>query len=194
MTNTASKIGQDLLVKILSTVPSKSLMRFKCVAKWWYALINDHSFVDNHLSKSWQDNQSTRVFLKRMLVPTEDPDDNETQSVFPVLTCDNVAVDDDDGGVQKYSTLSGTEDFDVPLAMSLEIGDDQSFRVVGRCDGIICLAARPNSSKVILWNPTIQEFRVIPSETFIPIKCIYYLPVIYVKSIVSIMEGRQQQF
>ncbi|XP_050146690.1 uncharacterized protein LOC126622080 [Malus sylvestris] len=141
MTNTASKIGQDLLVKILSTVPSKSLMRFNRVAKWWYALINDHSFVHKHLSKSLHDNQFTRAFLKRMLVPTEDPNDNETQSVFSVLTCANVAVDDDDGGVQKYSTLSGTEDFDVPLAMSLEIGDDQSFRVVGRCDGIICLAA-----------------------------------------------------
>ncbi|KAB2636567.1 F-box/kelch-repeat protein [Pyrus ussuriensis x Pyrus communis] len=99
-------------------------MRFKCAAKWWYALINDHSFVDKHLSKSLHDNQSTRAFLKRMLVPTEDPNDNETQSAFSVLAFDNVAVDDG--------------------------------------------AARPNSSKVILWNPTIQEFRVLPSETYIP--------------------------
>ncbi|XP_068323265.1 F-box/kelch-repeat protein At3g06240-like [Pyrus communis] len=51
--------------------------------------------------------------------------------------------------------------------MSLEIGDDQSFHVTGHCDGIICLA-RPNSTKVLLWNPAIQEFRVLPTETYIP--------------------------
>ncbi|XP_068323267.1 uncharacterized protein [Pyrus communis] len=148
MTNKTSKIGQYLLVNILSTLPPKSLMRFKCVAKWWHALINDPTFVDKHLSHSLLDDQSTRVLLKRMLVPsTEDPNRDKFQSVFSVLTFDNVIVDDDDGVVHKCSTLSGIEDFDVPLAMSLEIGDDQSFHVAGHCNGIICLA-RPNSTKV----------------------------------------------
>ncbi|CAN6688568.1 unnamed protein product [Malus baccata var. baccata] len=66
MTNKTSKIGQDLLVNILSTLPPKSLMRFKCVAKWWHALINDPRFVDKHLSHSLLDDQSTRVLLKRI--------------------------------------------------------------------------------------------------------------------------------
>ncbi|XP_009370685.3 F-box/kelch-repeat protein At3g17530-like [Pyrus x bretschneideri] len=168
MTNKTSKIGQYLLVNILSTLPPKSLMRFKCVAKWWHALINDPRFVDKHLSHSLLDDQSTRVLLKRMLFPsTEDPNRDKFQSVFSVLTFDNVIVDDDDGGVHKCSTLSGIEDFDVPLAMSLEIGDDQSFHVAGHCNGIICLA-RPNSTKMLLWNPAIQEFRVLPSEIYIP--------------------------
>ncbi|XP_028965056.2 F-box/kelch-repeat protein At3g06240-like [Malus domestica] len=168
MTNKTSKIGQDLLVNILSTLPPKSLMRFKCVAKWWHALINDPRFVDKHLSHSLLDDQSTRVLLKRMLVPsTEDPNGDKFQSVFSVLTFDNVIVDDDDGGVHKCSTLSGIEDVNIPLSMSLEIGDDQSFHVIGHCDGIICLA-RPNSTKVLLWNPAIQEFRVLPSETYSP--------------------------
>ncbi|XP_068323269.1 F-box/kelch-repeat protein At3g06240-like [Pyrus communis] len=168
MTNKTSKIGQYLLVNILSTLPPKSLMRFKCVAKWWHALINDPRFVDKHLSHSLLDDQSTRVLLKRMLVPsTEDPNRDKFQSVFSVLTFDNVIVDDEDGGVHKCSTLSGIEDVNIPLSMSLEIGDDQSFHVTGHCDGIICLA-RPNSTKVLLWNPSIQEFRVLPSETYSP--------------------------
>ncbi|XP_050108637.1 protein SUPPRESSOR OF NIM1 1-like [Malus sylvestris] len=168
MTNKTSKIGQDLLVNILSTLPPKSLIRFKCVAKWWHALINDPRFVDKHLSHSLLDDQSTRVLLKRMLVPpTEDPNGDKIQSVFSVLTFDNVIVDDDDDGVHKCSTLSGIEDINIPLSMSLEIGDDRSFHVIGHCDGIICLA-RPNSTKVLLWNPAIQEFRVLPLETYIP--------------------------
>ncbi|TQD73432.1 hypothetical protein C1H46_041018 [Malus baccata] len=88
-------------------------------------------FVDKHLSNSLHSNQSTRVFLKR-------------------ITFDNVVDDDDDRDVHKHSILSSIEDINVPLSMSLEIGDDQSLGVIGYCDGIICVAP-PNPSKCVLW-------------------------------------------
>lgn len=73
-------------------------MQFKCVTKWWYAFINDPSFVDKHLSNSYslQINQFTRALLKQMLVPTKESEDpkakgngNEIQSIFSMLNFDN---------------------------------------------------------------------------------------------------------
>ncbi|KAI3894935.1 hypothetical protein MKX03_022873 [Papaver bracteatum] len=47
-------MGIELLVsEILSRLPAKSLMRFKCVCKQWQSLIQrDRSFIDLHLTRS----------------------------------------------------------------------------------------------------------------------------------------------
>ncbi|OVA05762.1 F-box domain [Macleaya cordata] len=45
-------LRDESLREILSRLPVKSLMRFKCVCKRWQSLIQDHSFVDLHLTQS----------------------------------------------------------------------------------------------------------------------------------------------
>ncbi|CAL8178301.1 unnamed protein product [Prunus armeniaca] len=150
------KIGEDLLVKILSSLPPKSLMRFKCAAKWWYALINNPRFVDNQLSNCLHNNQS--IFLKR-LVPSKDPNSSKTESVFSVLTF----CKDADGGAHRF-LLSTVEDINVPVSMSVMSGGEE-LRIVGHCHGIICVHV-DNYSKVFLWNPAIQEFKLLPSEKY----------------------------
>lgn len=42
----------DIVCDILSRLPVKSLLRFKCVYKRWYSLIRDPYFVDLHLIRS----------------------------------------------------------------------------------------------------------------------------------------------
>ncbi|XP_021814854.1 F-box/kelch-repeat protein At3g23880-like [Prunus avium] len=150
------KIGEDLLVKILSSLPPKSLMRFKCAAKWWYAQINNPRFVDNQLSNCLHNNQS--IFLKR-LVPNKDPNASETESVFSMLTfCEDV-----DDGAHTF-LLSRVEDINVPVSMSV-MSAGEELRIVGHCHGIICVHV-DNYSKVFLWNPAIQEFKLLPSEKY----------------------------
>nr|GLL34579.1 putative F-box protein At3g52320 [Ipomoea trifida] len=39
-----SKLPQEILMEILSKLPAKSLIRFRCVSKFFSALIDDHSF------------------------------------------------------------------------------------------------------------------------------------------------------
>ena len=39
---------EDLLIDILARLPVKSLQRFKCVCKYWYALIGSPDFISNH--------------------------------------------------------------------------------------------------------------------------------------------------
>ncbi|KAI3932043.1 hypothetical protein MKW92_048336, partial [Papaver armeniacum] len=56
MAGTSSVISifdEDMLVyDILSRIPAKSLMRFKCVSKPWCSLIRDPYFVDLHFTRS----------------------------------------------------------------------------------------------------------------------------------------------
>lgn len=46
----------DIIFDILSRLPVRSLMRFKCVSKDWLSLIGDPSFVDAHLQIAKADN------------------------------------------------------------------------------------------------------------------------------------------
>ncbi|KAL6212784.1 hypothetical protein ACLB2K_018001 [Fragaria x ananassa] len=46
MTEVHKNIEQDVVEQILSTLPPKSLMRFKCVSKRWRALITDQRSND----------------------------------------------------------------------------------------------------------------------------------------------------
>ncbi|KAI3848110.1 hypothetical protein MKW92_020679 [Papaver armeniacum] len=49
----AIMFDEDMIVcDILSRIPAKSLMRFKCVSKPWCSLIKDPYFVDLHFTKS----------------------------------------------------------------------------------------------------------------------------------------------
>ncbi|XP_031130700.1 putative F-box protein At3g52320 [Ipomoea triloba] len=45
-------LPQDILVEILSNLPAKSLVRFRCVSKFFYALVVDHGFGVMHRSLS----------------------------------------------------------------------------------------------------------------------------------------------
>ncbi|XP_004289554.1 PREDICTED: uncharacterized protein LOC101294805 isoform X3 [Fragaria vesca subsp. vesca] len=40
-----TEVGEDLVEKILATLPPKALMRFKCASKRWYPLINNPSIA-----------------------------------------------------------------------------------------------------------------------------------------------------
>nr|GMD33331.1 putative F-box protein At3g52320 [Ipomoea batatas] len=44
-------LPKEILVQILSKLPAKSLVRFKCVSKFFCSLIVDHSFADLH--RNW---------------------------------------------------------------------------------------------------------------------------------------------
>ncbi|KAK9930465.1 hypothetical protein M0R45_027502 [Rubus argutus] len=97
-----TEFGKDLVEKILSILPPKTLMRFKCTSKEWYALINNPS----------------------------------------------------------------VEDIKIPLSMILKTSGE-SLGIIGHCNGIICLLL-VDSFQVILWNPAIQEFKLLPPLPFLP--------------------------
>ncbi|TKY53299.1 SWI/SNF-related matrix-associated actin-dependent regulator of chromatin [Spatholobus suberectus] len=53
-------LPEELFVEILSWVPVKALMRFRCVSKWWNSLVFDPTFVKLHLQRT---SKNTQVLL-----------------------------------------------------------------------------------------------------------------------------------
>ncbi|KAK9919989.1 hypothetical protein M0R45_028558 [Rubus argutus] len=158
---------EDVVEQILSILPPKPLMRFKCVSKQWYALINNPRFVAKHLSISMHNNRSTtRVLLKR-LVDKDTDTNSETQEVFSLFKFRN-HIDIDNGGKHEHGHrfFSEVEDIDIPHSMSLKTRGS-TLHIIGHCNGIICLVPAV-SGEVILWNPAIQEFKHLPPQPYLP--------------------------
>ncbi|XP_062002341.1 uncharacterized protein LOC133720169 isoform X3 [Rosa rugosa] len=152
----------EVVEQILTTLPPKTLMRFKCVSKRWHSLITNPRFVAKHLSISKHNNRSTPSVLLKRLVHKDNNTDSETQAVFSLLKFRN----DIDGGGEGHSFLSGVEEIDIPSSMSLETRGS-SLHIIGHCNEIICLVPAV-SGEVILWNPAIHEFKPLPPQPYLP--------------------------
>ncbi|XP_047964683.1 putative F-box protein At3g16210 [Salvia hispanica] len=84
-------LPEDIIQEILSYLPVKTLLRFRCVSKSWYCLIGSNRFIKTHLLKSkthlprherWQNifmsnSKNPNLLFKRCphddLIPIDDP-------------------------------------------------------------------------------------------------------------------------
>jgi F-box interacting protein len=172
--------GEDVVEQILSILPPKALMRFKCVSKKWYALITNPRFVAMHLSNSMHNNLSTtRVLLKRLVhndtntnetneanTNTSNVTNDEAEEVFSFLHFRKDHDDNDVDDEHDHSFLFSIHDMNIPLSTGRKT-DPKSFSIIGHCNGIICLA-HSISGEVVLCNPAIQEFKLLPSSPYLP--------------------------
>jgi len=140
-------IPDDLTRSILSNLSLKSLNRFRCVRKSWSTLFENPSFISlfcsNFLSKNHAYYEDTSLL------------------VHQIVTDDEYML---------YS-LSG-ERFEIGTKIDWPNPfeeNESNFDISGSCsiNGILCLInySKPNT-RVVLWNPTTQEFRVIPTSPF----------------------------
>ncbi|XP_058726981.1 F-box/kelch-repeat protein At3g23880-like [Vicia villosa] len=125
-------------------LPMKSLNRFKCVHTSWAILFKNTYFMDMY-RKSFISNNSfyddTCLLLKQTLLDFEN---HSLLYLFPDEGFDNKVKIDWPPPIQE---------------------DDCDINILGSgINGIICLYAECISSKIVLWNPAIQEFKVIPSN------------------------------
>ncbi|VFQ71762.1 unnamed protein product [Cuscuta campestris] len=129
----------EIITLILQRLPVKSAVKCTAVCKTWYALIKHPSFISNHL-------QQAASLRDDLLLLRFTRDDKE----FYQLRRDNDAF-------EEY------KQFHVPF----ECGGFGVFRIVGTCNGLICLAdIWSNSCKFILWNPSIHKHFTLPKIDF----------------------------
>ncbi|XP_008370620.1 F-box/kelch-repeat protein At3g06240-like [Malus domestica] len=162
-------IPDEIGLEILARLPPKSLMRFKCVRKSWYVLFNNPHFVAEHLRlyNDQPSSSSTCILFKRSVLSTTEF--NNEELVFSFLSLRN----DKDSDVYHNPNCT-VEDLHFPHSMGLksrgqfielpgqELGE--SVSIVGHCDGIFCLYLY--TGKLVLYNPAIKEFRVLPESCF----------------------------
>lgn len=154
------KFPEEMALQILARMPPKSLMRFKCVRKSWYMLINSPSFVARHLSNSLHNKQSTCIFCKRYV--KRDIDTKDVETVCSLIT---FSYDNDGDHDHEHISHSVVQDIDLPLSMSgipkNHFNEPEllgAVYIVGHCDGIICVV----HGDIVLWNPAIKQFKILP--------------------------------
>lgn len=134
-------LPEELIIELLSRLPTKSLVRFRSVCKAWNALIGDPGFVSKHLHQFSPTNDQTKgVVLVNYCCPIS------RRSVV-LLLCSH--------------THDVVSSFQLPREMNFE-----SLKVVGSCNGLLCVSDDDCSSsmrsRLVLWNPLIRKFRVLP--------------------------------
>ncbi|XP_050903464.1 F-box/kelch-repeat protein At3g06240 [Lathyrus oleraceus] len=130
-------ISDDIALSILSKLPLKSLKRFGCVRKSWSLLSDNPSFMSLYRHK---------FFSKYSY--------NDDTSLILHLHDD-----------EKLCSLSG-ESFEnmVELELPQQI-DHMKFLGFGCANGILYFE-EPLINKIVLWNPTTNELKIIPLSPF----------------------------
>ncbi|XP_058215714.1 putative F-box protein At3g16210 [Rhododendron vialii] len=131
------EVGHDLpeevVIEILSRLPVKSLIRFRCICKFWCSLTKDLSFIAKHLKHQEADNKKNG----RLLVHSYDEASNKY--IFSLFHDETLALP-----CYRYPDL--------------ELNNDAT--VLGPCNGIFCLFNGRDA--VSLWNPATRQFRTLP--------------------------------
>ncbi|XP_039683738.1 F-box/kelch-repeat protein At3g06240 [Medicago truncatula] len=140
-------IPDDLTQSILSNLSLKSLNRFRCVRKSWSTLFENPSFIS--------------LLRNNFLFNNHDYYEDTSLLLHQIVTDDEFVL---------YS-LSG-ERFEIGTKIDWPNPFEENkpnFDISGSCsiNGILCLInySEPNT-RAVLWNPTTQEFKVIPTSPF----------------------------
>ncbi|XP_059443596.1 F-box/kelch-repeat protein At3g06240-like [Corylus avellana] len=133
-------LPQALLSEILSRLPVKSLLRFRCVSKAWLALIKDPTFINIHLHNTRERN---------LIVQTRNVDQNDQ---LLNLKYYSVPVNfSEDRPVEVLPPFYRPE-------YSLSF-----YKIIGCCNGLVCFRTY-DKEKIVIWNPSIRKYKKLPFE------------------------------
>ncbi|KAF9607793.1 hypothetical protein IFM89_001514 [Coptis chinensis] len=158
----AKNLPHEVIIEILSRLPTKTLITFRYDSKPWCNLTYDTNFIKMHLTRVLERDDlnlfvtDTSLNHKELELKGVDDDGNEVESrlVFGYefhthLYCIDGTLFDKLVQLRNPLGMSFTNLFGPPF-------DDS--KAMGTCNGIICLARR---NIVLLLNPTTQEFKVL---------------------------------
>ncbi|OIT06060.1 PREDICTED: putative F-box protein At1g32420 [Nicotiana attenuata] len=138
---------REIIIDILSRLPVKTLLQFRCVCKPWRKLISKPNFIDTHFlhSSSLQPSTGSLPVLLH---------NRHLESSDHRLSLINLSPE----------SSSVVEELDNPFPFFL-----QYMVVVGSCNGIVCLCQAPLGDSIILWNPAMRQSRDVPLSKSKPI-------------------------
>ncbi|KAK2644022.1 hypothetical protein Ddye_019217 [Dipteronia dyeriana] len=130
------KLPEEIVADILSRLPVKTLMRFKCVCKPWLSLISSPHFAKRKLkqARAAAPHNNSRLFL----------------ASHPLQSID----------YETFSGGGGDHDVSQEHAYPVTKAPEWDVQIVGSCDGLICLVF--DYKDVILWNPSTRVSIELP--------------------------------
>ena len=139
-----SHLPVEIITEILSRLPVKSLLRFLCVSKSWYALIKHPDFIKLHLHRSIETNRDCTLILEKVI-----------------------------DGLPRYfhSVHFPTENhFDKAFKLyQPPYRRGKLVNILDCCHGLVCihhftLEIHHCIDEIAIWNPLIREYRILPPE------------------------------
>ncbi|KAF7139624.1 hypothetical protein RHSIM_Rhsim07G0052600 [Rhododendron simsii] len=129
-------LPRETLINILTRLPAKTLLRFRCICKSWLSLLSSPDFTSAHLRTAAA--KPPLLLLRGYSLTGLTPRYKEL-----------------------YSLRSDDADFTSLLDLHCPFNTNAAnfFRVVGSCNGVICLSddLLGYTYTVILWNPAIRR-------------------------------------
>ena len=148
-TNHDDDLPDEIVLDILSKLPVKSLLRFRCVCKPWYSSIANPNFISTHLHNHNHIHHHSYVTHIPRNIPEPSSGSSRSSGQLCTLTCDRT-----------FETIS---EFRVPFTFQSGFP-----HFVGSCNGILCFINynAPGSNVFYLWNPSIRKFKRLPDNQF----------------------------
>lgn len=130
-------LPRETLINILTRLPAKTLLRFRCICKSWLSLLSSPDFTSAQLQT--------------------------TAAKPPLLLLRGYSLT---GLTPRYKELYSLRSDDANFTSLLDLlcpfntRPANFFRVVGSCNGVICLSddLLGYTYTVILWNPAIRRY------------------------------------
>ncbi|XP_050264254.1 F-box protein CPR1-like [Quercus robur] len=139
-----SHLPVEIITEILSRLPVKSLLRFLCVSKSWYALIKHPDFIKLHLHRSIETNRDRTLILEKVT----DGLPHYCYSVhFPI-------ENHFDKAFKLYQPLYRR---------------GKLVSILDCCHSLVCihhftLEIHHCTNEIAIWNPLIRKYRILPPE------------------------------
>ncbi|KAK6134424.1 hypothetical protein DH2020_031856 [Rehmannia glutinosa] len=132
-------LPQEVLINILTRLPPKSLIKFRCVSKSWNSLISSPYFITLHAQQS---TCATNHFIIRSYSKNQN--------------------------AEIYSVHSDSDEFheqnDIRIENPFRDSTRFYYRIVGSSNGVLCLSDNlfGHTHSIFLWNPVIRRKVTLP--------------------------------
>ncbi|MCD7457595.1 hypothetical protein HAX54_035453 [Datura stramonium] len=140
---------EEIIMDILSRLPVKSLLRFKCVSKFWMTLISEPYFTRKHLNHAKNNQHSQKILLLNGEFSLQYSSDLTSASLSPVQLVKDV------------------QKLDLPFSR-----EQRMCRLYCCYDGLALIGVGnyPEYKRLtlLLWNPSTRESIVLPDPEFPP--------------------------
>lgn len=141
-------LPEDVVLKILSMLPAKSLLRFRCVCKSWLFLIGTPDFLSNNLfNHSIINSTTTNTTPHQLLLVKRTVESTPRTQTHSFLSYHTLAL------------LSQTV-LDLPQTR-------REPKIVGSCNGLLCLF----DHNIFVYNPATSELKALPPASNVDNVC-----------------------
>ncbi|KAJ8545316.1 hypothetical protein K7X08_017899 [Anisodus acutangulus] len=137
-----------IICNILSRLPVKTLLQFRCVCKKWRSTISNSNFIITH----FQHSSSLQRTNSSILIKTRHSD---SESSYHALSL--------------FDTLqSSIVELDNPFPYFIP-----HMYILGPCNGIMCFYQPPWGDVITLWNPSMRRSRMVKLSETKPLKGVH---------------------